>query len=107
MKAILYIGSVLALLAGLVGLIMTFEGTTVETAQGLSILGSDFVAILLLALIQGVMDIRDLLKKQTGPPALQVHRPIEARIETKAPAAGKQNDSQTLISLDLRGKGPR
>jgi len=62
MKAILWIGSVLALLAGLVGLGMAFFGNTVETAQGISILGTDFVAILLLALIQGVMDVRTQLK---------------------------------------------
>jgi hypothetical protein len=62
MKAVLWIGSVLALLAGLVGLGMTFLGNAIETAQGISVLGSVFVAILLLALIQGVMDIRDQLK---------------------------------------------
>jgi hypothetical protein len=69
MKAILYIGSVLALLAGLVGLGIAFFGNTIETAQGVSILGSDFVAILLLALIQGVMDIRTQLKTPPVTPA--------------------------------------
>ncbi len=58
MKAVLYIGSVLAVLAGLVGRGMAFFGNAVETVQGITILGSDFAFVLLLVLLNGAIEIR-------------------------------------------------
>jgi hypothetical protein len=64
MKAIIWIGGVLATLAGIVGLLLllTSGGRDPEINLALTILGAGFVFVLLLALVHGVMQIRDLLK---------------------------------------------
>jgi uncharacterized BrkB/YihY/UPF0761 family membrane protein len=62
MKTIVWVGSVLAMLAGFAGLI-AFVPDVGGPVVGFVILGSDFALILLLALVHGVMQIRDLLKE--------------------------------------------
>ena len=65
MKAIIWIGSILAMLAGIVGLLLllTSGGRDSEINVALTVLGFDFVFVLLLALVHGVMQIRDLIKE--------------------------------------------
>jgi hypothetical protein len=67
MKAIIWIGAILAMLAGLAGLIMFGIGFGEPQGPiiGAIVLGSDFMFIVLLALLQGVVDIKSLL---TPPP---------------------------------------
>ena len=68
MKTIGAIGYVLAAVVGLAGLIVLAMGiadvgqSAAGLALGATILGSDFVFIVLLALLNGVTDIRDRLK---------------------------------------------
>jgi len=65
MKAIVWIGAVLAMLIGLGGLIsviVTITEPGTGPLVGLAVLMSDFVFIALLAVVQCLADIRALLK---------------------------------------------
>jgi hypothetical protein len=62
-KAILRIGTVLAVVILLGGLILLIPDTTAAgPVVRAAVLISDFMFIALLALLQGIIDIRDLLK---------------------------------------------
>lgn len=64
MKAILYIGAVFAVAIFAAGLILFLPGMIAQgfPIVGLAVLVSGFMFIALLGVLQGIMEIRDLLK---------------------------------------------
>jgi hypothetical protein len=93
MKAIVWIGAVLATLAGFVGLIMfvTELRDPLGPVPGAVVLGSDFVFVLLLAMVHGLADIRGLLKLSLSGPA-----PVISEVSPASYPATNNNQTMTV-----------
>jgi hypothetical protein len=93
MKAIVLIGGVLAALVGLAGLIMfvTELRDPLGPVGGATVLGADFLFILLLAMVHGLADIRGLLKLPLSGPA-----PVISEVSPPSYPATNYNQSMTI-----------
>jgi hypothetical protein len=100
MKSIVSVGILLATVAGIVGVVVIGVGLSggassglSDTAAGFIILGSDFAFIVLLALLKGVADVRDLLM----PPA-----PVVSGVSPTAYPVSNHNQAMTIDGSNFR-----